>query len=152
MVAVEYFSKWIKAKALATITLAIIQRFFWQNIIRRFRVSKSITVDNDTQFDFEAFRTLCDQEGTNINFALIRHPESNRLVERANGIILLGIMKSLVGLPKGKWIEELIKVVWNHNTSVSTSTSFIPFKLLFGDKAVTLEEIKMGSARVTAST
>jgi hypothetical protein len=28
VVEVEYFSKWIEAKALATITLAIIQRFF----------------------------------------------------------------------------------------------------------------------------
>jgi hypothetical protein len=58
----------------------------------------------------------------------------------------------LVGLPKGKWIEELIKVVWNHNTSVSRSTYFTPFKLLFGDEAVTPEEIRLGSARVIAST
>jgi hypothetical protein len=90
--------------------------------------------------------------GTNIHFTSVRHPESNGLVERANGIILLGITKSLVGLPKGKWTEELIKVVWNHNTSVSRSTGFTLFKLLFGDEAVTPKEIKMGSARVTAST
>jgi hypothetical protein len=38
--------------------------------------------------------------------------------------------------------------VWNHNTSVSRSTAFTPFKLFFGDKAVTPEEIKLGSARV----
>jgi hypothetical protein len=74
---------------------------------------------------------------TNIHLASVRHPESNGLVERANGILLLGITKSLVGLLKGKWIEELTKVVWNHNTSVSRSTSFTPLKLLFGDEAVT---------------
>jgi hypothetical protein len=62
------------------------------------------------------------------------------LVERANDIILLRITKYLVGLPKGKWIEELIKVVWNHNTSVSRSTRFTPFRLLFGDEAVTLKK------------
>jgi hypothetical protein len=28
-----------------------------------------------------------------INFASVRHPESNGLVERANGIIMIGIMK-----------------------------------------------------------
>jgi hypothetical protein len=48
VVAVVYFSKWIEAKALATITLATIQKFIWQNIICRFRVPKSITVDNGT--------------------------------------------------------------------------------------------------------
>jgi hypothetical protein len=74
------------------------------------------------------------------------------LVETANGIILLGIMKSLVGLLKGKWTEELIKVVWTHNTLVSRFTRFTSFKLLFGDEVVTPKEIKMGSARVIALT
>jgi hypothetical protein len=55
----------------------------------------------------------------------VRHPESNGLVERANGIIITGIMK---------WPEKLIKVVWSHNTIVSRSTGFTPFKLLFGAK------------------
>jgi hypothetical protein len=71
--------------------------------------------------------------GTNIQFASVRHPESNGLVERENKIILLRIKKSLVGLPKGNWIEELMKVAWNHNTSISRSTDFTPFKLLFRD-------------------
>jgi hypothetical protein len=71
--------------------------------------------------------------GTNIQFASVRHPESNGLVERENKIILLRIKKSLVGLPKGNWIDELMKVAWNHNTSISRSTDFTPFKLLFRD-------------------
>jgi hypothetical protein len=64
----------------------------------------------------------------------------------------LGITKSLVGLPKGKWTEELTKVVQNHNTSILRSTNFTPFKLLFGDEAVTPEEAKLGSTRVIALT
>jgi hypothetical protein len=78
--------------------------------------------------------------GTNIHFASVWHPESNGLVERANDIILLGITKYLVGLPKGKWTEELIKGLWNHNTSVSISTRFTPFKFLFRDEVVTLKK------------
>jgi hypothetical protein len=73
-------------------------------------------------------------------------------VERANRIILLGNTKSLVGLPKGKWTKELIKVVWNHNTSISRPRSFTPFNLLFEYEAVTPEKVKMGSERVIAST
>jgi hypothetical protein len=45
----------------------------------------------------------------------------------------------------------LIKVVWSHNTTTSRSTRFIPFKLLFGDEAITLEEAKAGSIRIVAS-
>jgi hypothetical protein len=45
----------------------------------------------------------------------------------------------------------LIKVVWSHNTAVSRSTSFTPFKLLFGDEAITPEEARTGSIRTKAS-
>jgi transposase InsO family protein len=148
---VEYFSKWIEAKPLATITSATVQKFFWQNIVCRFGVPKAITVDNGTQFDAETFKTFCDQIGTKIHFASVRHPESNGLVERANGIIITGIMKSIFNQPKGKWPDELIKVVWNHNTVVSRSIGFSPFKLLFGDEAITPEEARAVSIRTLAS-
>jgi hypothetical protein len=111
VVAVEYFSKWIEAKLLATITSTMVQKFFWQNIVCRFGVPKAIMVDNKTQFDAETFKTFCDQIGTKIHFASVRHQESNGLVERANRIIITGIMKSIFNLPKGKWPDELVKVV-----------------------------------------
>jgi transposase InsO family protein len=152
VVVVKYFSKWIKAKPLATITSATVQKFFWQNIVCRFSVSKAITVDNGTQFDAETFKGFCDQIGTKIHFASVRHPKSNGLVEKANGIIITRIMKSIFNQPKGKWPDELIKVVWNHNTAVSRSTGFTPFKLLFGDEAITPEEARTGSIRTIAST
>jgi hypothetical protein len=152
VVAVEYFSKWIKAKPLATITSTTVHKFFWQNIVCRFGVPKAITVDNGTQFDAETFKTFCDQIGTKIHFAPVRHLGSNGLVERANGIITTGIMKLIFNQPKGKWPDELIKVVSNHNTAVSRSTEFTPFKLMFGDEAITLEEARMGSIRTLAST
>jgi hypothetical protein len=56
VVAVEYFSKWIEAKPLAMITSATVQKFFSQNIVCRFGVSKAITVDNGTQCDAETFK------------------------------------------------------------------------------------------------
>jgi hypothetical protein len=152
VVAVEYFSKWIEAKPLATITSVTVQKFFWQNIVCRFGVLKAITVDNGTQFDAKTFKDFCDQIGTKIHFASVRHPESNELVERANGIIMTGIMKLIFNQPRGKWPEELIKVVWSHNTTISRSTGFTPFKLLFGDEAITPEEAKAGSIRTVAST
>jgi hypothetical protein len=60
-------------------------------------------------------------------------------------------MKLIFNQPRGKWPDELIKVVWSHNTTVSWSTSFTPFKLLFSDEAITPEEARTGSIRTTAS-
>src|SRR5688572_32642186 len=110
-----------------------------------------MTVDNGTQFDAEIFKDFCDRSCTNIHFASVRHLESNGLVERANGIIITGIMKLIFTQPRGKRPDELIKLVWSHNTTVSRSTGFTPFKLLFGDKAITPEEAKAGSIRIVAS-
>jgi hypothetical protein len=86
-----------------------------------------------------------------IHFASVRHPESNGLVERANGIIMTGIMKLIFNQPRGKWPDKLIKVVWSHNTIASRSTGFTPFMLLFGDEAITPKEAKTGSIRTIAS-
>jgi hypothetical protein len=80
--------------------------------------------------------------GIQLCFASVKHPQSNGAVERTNRIIRIGISKCLVGLPKGKWVDELPKVVWVHNTRVSRSTNFTPFKLLYGEEAMTHEEIQ----------
>jgi IS30 family transposase len=58
-------------------------------------------VYNRTKFDFEAFREFCEQIGMKIHFASVQHPESNGLVERANGIIMTGIMKLIFNQPRG---------------------------------------------------
>jgi transposase InsO family protein len=107
-------------------------------------VPKAKIVDNGTQFDAETFKEFYDQIGTKIHFASVRHPESNGLVERENGIIMTGIMKLIFNQPRGKWPDELIKVVWSHNTTISRSTRFTPFKLLFGDEAITQKKLKWG--------
>jgi hypothetical protein len=57
---------------------------------------------------------------------------------------MIGIMKLIFNHPRGKWPDELIKVV-------SRSTGFTPFKLLSGDEAITPEEARTGSIRTKAS-
>jgi hypothetical protein len=78
----------------------------------------------------------------------VYHPQSNGAVERANGLIFLGIKKCLFDQKTGKWVDELPKVIWSHNTTVSRATGFTPFRLLFGTEAMTPEEIKNDSMRV----
>jgi hypothetical protein len=46
IVAVEYFTRWIEARPLATIMSETVKKFFWQNIIYRFGVPQSLIVDN----------------------------------------------------------------------------------------------------------
>jgi hypothetical protein len=107
-------------------------------------VPRELTVDKGTHFDSEVF-----EDTLNLCFTLVRHPKSNGLIERANGIILQGISRRLHDRPKGKWTEELTSVILSHNTSESRATKFTPFKLLFGEEVVLPEEIIHKSPRVT---
>nr|KYP42570.1 Pol polyprotein [Cajanus cajan] len=50
LVAVDYFTKWIEAEPLATITAHNVQKFLWKNIITRFGIPHAIVTDNGLQF------------------------------------------------------------------------------------------------------
>jgi hypothetical protein len=78
----------------------------------------------------------------------VYHPQSIGAIERANGLIFSGIKKCLFDQKKGRWVDELPKVIWSHNTTVSGAIGFTPFCLLFGTEAMTPEEIKNESMRV----
>jgi ribonuclease HI len=110
-VAVEYFTKWIEARAVSTITLKTAQKFFWQNIVCRFGVPSELTVDNGKQFDSQDFRDFCFSIGTKLAFASVYHPQSNGVVERANGKIFTAIKKMLLDDKKGKWADLLPEAV-----------------------------------------
>jgi hypothetical protein len=86
--------------------------------------------------------------GTHAKFSSVYHPQSNRAVERTNGLIFSGIKKCLFDQKKGKWVDELPKVIWSHNTTVSRATGFAPLRLLFGTEAMTPEEIENERMRV----
>jgi hypothetical protein len=150
-ITVEYFTKWIEARAVSTITSKIAQKFFWQNIVCRFGVPSELTVDNDKQFDSQDFKDFCYSIGTKLAFASVYHPQSNGVVERANRKFFTAIKKMLLDDKKGKWADLLPKAVWALNTTECRATGFTPFCLLYGSEAMTPQEIKHGSPRTSTS-
>ena len=110
-VAVEYFTKWIEARAVSTITSKTAQKLFWQNIVCRFGVPSELTVDNGKQFDSQDFKDFCFSIGTKLAFASVYHSQSNGGVERANSKIFTAIKKRLLDDSKGKWADHLPEAV-----------------------------------------
>jgi hypothetical protein len=111
-VAVEYFIKWIEARAVSTITTKTAQKFFWQNIICRFGVSSELTVDNYKQFDNQDFWEFCNSVGTKAVFASFYHPQSNSAVERANDKIFSTIKKRLLSDKRANGQTNYPKPYW----------------------------------------
>ena len=48
---VDYFTKWVEAEVLASITPMKIKEFFYKNIVCRYEVLHTIVSDNGMQFD-----------------------------------------------------------------------------------------------------
>jgi hypothetical protein len=81
----------------------------------------------------------------------VYHPQSNGVVERANGKISTVIKKMLLDNKKGKWADLLLEAVWALNTTECRATGFTPFRLLYGSEAMTPQEIKHRSPWTSAS-
>ncbi|GJW23203.1 reverse transcriptase domain-containing protein [Tanacetum coccineum] len=84
IVAVDYFTKWIEAKPVATITGAQVKKFVWDNIVCIFGLPGEIISDNGKQFRDNPFKDLCEKLRIHQCFAFVKHPQANGLVERGN--------------------------------------------------------------------
>ena len=77
VVGIGYFTKWVEAEALATITEKNIQNFVWRNIICRFRIPRVLVSDNGKQFDNSAFRGFCSKLGIKNYYSSPVHLQAN---------------------------------------------------------------------------
>ncbi|XP_076894831.1 uncharacterized protein LOC143547243 [Bidens hawaiensis] len=91
VVAIDYFTKWVEAKPLTTITGQQVKRFVWENIVCRFGLPHSIISDNGKQFANGPFKDWCHQLKIKQIFTYVAHPQANGQVERANRSIVEGI-------------------------------------------------------------
>ncbi|GJU16887.1 reverse transcriptase domain-containing protein [Tanacetum coccineum] len=119
IVAMDYFTKWIEAKAVATITGNQVKKFVWDNIVCRFGLPGEIVSDNGKQFSDNPFKDWCDKLNITQRFASVKHPQSNGLV------------------------EELPHVLWAHRTMIKSSHGDTPFSLTYGTEAVIPAKIGM---------
>ncbi|GJR03238.1 reverse transcriptase domain-containing protein [Tanacetum coccineum] len=149
IVAMDYFTKWIKAKAVATITGNQVKKIVWDNIVCRFGLPGEIISDNGKQFNDNPFKDWCDKLNITQRFASVKHPQSNGLVERANRSLGKGI-KARLGEGNKNWVEKLPHVLWSHRMMIKSSHGDTPFSLTYGTEAVILAEIRMPTYRTSA--
>ena len=146
LVAIDYFTKWVEAEALATFTEAKIRSFVWKNIIYRFKIPRTIISDNGRQLDNQAFTDFCLDLGIKNQFSSPRHSQANEQAEVTNRT-LLKIIKAKLDDAKGAWPEELPNVFWAYKTTTRTPMGETPFRLTDGIKAVIPVEIGVASIR-----
>jgi hypothetical protein len=86
-ITVDKFTKWIKVKPAASITMAKEVEFI-KEIMYMFGVPNNIITNNSTQFTMREFKDFCVDSGIKINHAPVSYPQNNGQVERSNGMII----------------------------------------------------------------
>ena len=147
VVGIYYFTKWVEAEPLATITEKNIRNFVWKNIICRYGIPRVLVSDNGKQFDNSAFRDFCSKLGIKSHYSSPAHSQANGQVEVTNRTLLKIIKTQLEGA-KGIWLDELPSVLWANQTTARTQTGETPFRLAYGTDAVIPVEIGLTSYRV----
>ncbi|XP_021991631.1 protein NYNRIN-like [Helianthus annuus] len=74
IVAVDYFTKWVKAKALASTTAMMVRKFIWEHIICRFGLPLKIVTDNGTNFASEDLQEWMKEMNIEHTFSSVAHP------------------------------------------------------------------------------
>src|SRR4051812_833939 len=151
LIAVDKFTKWIKAVPITSSTTLTTVNFI-KSIIVRFGVPHNIITDNGTNFTTAEFQNFCEELGIKINYASVAHPQSNGQVEKANGLVCGGIKKRLrepLEQAVGNWVEELPAVLWSLRTTPNTVTQYTPFFMVYGAEAVLPHDLKFGAPRIS---
>lgn len=147
IVAVDYFTKWIEAVALASTTVASVKKFLWQNVICRYGLPQEIVTNKGPQFNSPILSGWCESLGIKLKIASVAHPHCNGQVEAANKSIVTDVKKRLEGA-RGRWAEVLPLVLWANRTTVKKATGETPFALAYGVEAVIPVEHLFPSDRI----
>ena len=147
IVAVDYFSKWVEARAVTGITCQDVKNFLWKNIITRYGIPRIIVTDNGTQFEGAPIDELCQRLHIRHHFSPVCYPQANGQVEVMNRTIFTGIKKNLQD-SRNQWPEELHRVLWSYRTTPSSATGHTPFSLVYGTEAIIPVEVGLPSMRM----
>jgi len=74
----DYFTKWVEAETLTTITKKNVRNFVWRNIICRYGIPRVLILDNGKQFNNDLFRDICSQLGTKNHYSFPCLPTGQR--------------------------------------------------------------------------
>ena len=145
VVAIDYFSRWIKVKSFSTLKTKQMAKFIEKNFICRYRVPHHIVTNNGVQFQAKTAELL-QRYGIEHYKSSPYRPQANGAVEAANKNVKR-ILSKMVKTYKD-WSEYLPFALWGYRIMMRTATGQTPFSLVYGSEAVLYIETEIKSLRV----
>nr|GFA02846.1 reverse transcriptase domain-containing protein [Tanacetum cinerariifolium] len=127
LVAVDYLSKWVEAKALLT-NDARVEVKILKSLFARFETPKAIISDRGTHFCNDKFAKVMSKYGVTHHLATAYHPQTSGQVEGSNHG-LKRILERTVGENHASWFEKLKDDLWAFRTAYKTPIGCTPYKL-----------------------
>nr|GFA21008.1 reverse transcriptase domain-containing protein [Tanacetum cinerariifolium] len=110
LVAIDYLSKWVEAKALPTNDARVVVKFL-KSLFSRFGTPKAIISDRGTHFCNDQFSRVMVKYGVTHRLSTAYHPQTSGLVEVTNRG-LKRILERTVGENHALWSDKLEYELW----------------------------------------
>ncbi|GJY93456.1 reverse transcriptase domain-containing protein [Tanacetum coccineum] len=130
LVAVDYLSKWVNAKALPTNDPLVVCKFL-KSLFARFGAPRAIISDRGTHFYNDQFAKVMLKYGVTHRLSTAYHPQTSRQVEVSNRG-LKRILERTVGENRASWSDKLDDALWAFHTAYKTPIGCTPYKLVYG--------------------
>ncbi|GKA50671.1 reverse transcriptase domain-containing protein [Tanacetum coccineum] len=130
LVAVDYLSKWVEAKALPTNDARVVVKFL-KSLFARFGTPRAIISDRGTHFCNDQFAKVMSKYGITHRLATAYHPQISGQVEESNRG-LKRILERTIGENRASWSDKLDDALWAFCTAFKTTIGCTPYKLVYG--------------------
>nr|GFA68616.1 reverse transcriptase domain-containing protein [Tanacetum cinerariifolium] len=140
LVAVDYLSKWVEAKALPTNDARVVVKFL-KSLFSRFGTPKAIISDRGTHFCNDQFSRVMAKYGVTHRLSTAYHPQTSGQVEVTNRG-LKRILERTVGENRALWSDKLEDALWAFRTAYKTSIGCTPYRLVYGEACHLPHEIE----------
>nr|GEU43729.1 reverse transcriptase domain-containing protein [Tanacetum cinerariifolium] len=130
LVAVDYLSKWVEAKALLTNDARVVCKFL-KSLFARFGAPRAIISDRSTHFCNDQFKMVMRKYGVTHRISTAYHPQTSGLVEVTNRG-LKRILERTIGQNRASWLDKLDDALWAFRTAYKTPIGCTPYKLVYG--------------------